>query len=199
MESCWKYKKHLKAHTLCGKGVFSSVITCISHFWRPIEFKFSQVCFLCILCWDTPSEEIGLWQLPNVSSVSNTWPGSVDTWTWDLLWKSQDLSFHSCIQNPPHPISIISGWTCSFPQLQYCWWIQASLRSSADQTRLSVPRTTCRRKAGTSSFSIAAPAYGMSSQQVWERPVFKSLYSKDISFSPPSLVCLFVFCCHSLM
>ena len=33
----------------------------ISHPWRPIEFKFSQVCYFCI-CWHTPSENTGRWQ-----------------------------------------------------------------------------------------------------------------------------------------
>ena len=50
--------KHLKAHNFCNTGVFSSII--ISQLIRPIEFKFSQVCYfmhmlnfvpLCMLVW----------------------------------------------------------------------------------------------------------------------------------------------------
>ena len=36
--------RHLKAHNLCDKGVFSFII--FSQLWQPIELKFSQVCFL---------------------------------------------------------------------------------------------------------------------------------------------------------
>ena len=47
--------------------LFSSFI--ISQLRRAIEFEFSQVyCF--VHCWDTPSEETGLWQLPKVCPVS---------------------------------------------------------------------------------------------------------------------------------
>ena len=35
-------------------------------FWRPIEFKFSHVCYV-MQCWDTPSEKTGIWQLPKLS------------------------------------------------------------------------------------------------------------------------------------
>ena len=34
----------------------------------PIESTFSQTVILCI-CWDTPSEKTGIWQLPKVSSA----------------------------------------------------------------------------------------------------------------------------------
>ena len=57
--SSWKHT------TSCDKGIFSSII--ISQLQRPIEFKFSQVCYL--VHWDTPSDKTGLWHLPKVSSV----------------------------------------------------------------------------------------------------------------------------------
>ena len=59
--------KHLKAHNLCDKGVFSSII--ISQLWQPIEFKLSQVCYFFCIGWDTPSEKTGLWQLPKMPSA----------------------------------------------------------------------------------------------------------------------------------
>ena len=37
-----------------------------------IELKFSRVVIVCI-CWDTPSGQNDLWQLPTVSSVSKWW------------------------------------------------------------------------------------------------------------------------------
>ena len=40
----------------------------VSQLRQPIELKFSQACILCI-CWDTPSEKTGLWQVPIVSSA----------------------------------------------------------------------------------------------------------------------------------
>ena len=57
-----------KHTTSCDKAGFSFII--LSQLRWPIEFKFSRVCYFCI-CWDTPSEKTGLWQLPIVSSVFN--------------------------------------------------------------------------------------------------------------------------------
>ena len=56
--------KHLKARNLCDEGGFSSII--LSQHRRPIEFKFSQVCYFM----HTPSETTGRWQLPKVTSAS---------------------------------------------------------------------------------------------------------------------------------
>ena len=62
--------KHRKAHNLCNKCAFSSII--LSQLRRPIEPDFSQVSYFMHICWDTSSEKTGLWQLPIVSSVFNT-------------------------------------------------------------------------------------------------------------------------------
>ena len=62
--------KHLKAHNFVWQGCFSFII--ISQLWRPTELKFSQVCYFIHICWDTPSEKTGLWQLTIVSRVFKT-------------------------------------------------------------------------------------------------------------------------------
>ena len=59
-------KSSIWKHTLCDTVFFSSII--IWQLWRPIELKFSQVCysmhFLRYIKWEDWS-----WQLPIVSSV----------------------------------------------------------------------------------------------------------------------------------
>ena len=64
-------KSSIKHTTSCYQSplqdVFSFII--ISQLWWPIELKFSQVCYFMHICWDTPSEKAGLWQLPIVSTV----------------------------------------------------------------------------------------------------------------------------------
>ena len=59
--SIWKHT------TSCDKGIFPLII--ISHFWRPIELKFSQVCYFLQMLRYTKWEDYGLWQLPIVSSI----------------------------------------------------------------------------------------------------------------------------------
>ena len=49
------------------QGCFSFII--ISQLQWPVELKFSNACYFMHICWDTPSEENGLWQLPKVSSA----------------------------------------------------------------------------------------------------------------------------------
>ena len=49
----------------------------------PIESKFSQICYFLHrpICWDTPSENTGLWQLPKESSAfKNLIVTSVPPW-----------------------------------------------------------------------------------------------------------------------
>ena len=64
--------KHLWKHTtsLCDKDVFSSII--ISQLRRPKWVQLFTGLFVCAyICWDTPSEKTGPWQLPNVFSALN--------------------------------------------------------------------------------------------------------------------------------
>ena len=60
--SIWKHT------TLCDKGVFSYIILQLR---RPVELKFSQVCYFMHICWDTASEKTGLWEIPIVSTAFN--------------------------------------------------------------------------------------------------------------------------------
>ena len=53
---------------ICATRVFFSFIILLPLWW-PIESKFSQVCYLMYICWDTPSENTGFWQSPKVSST----------------------------------------------------------------------------------------------------------------------------------
>ena len=75
--------KHLKAH-ICDKGVFYFII--ISQLWRPIEFKFSQVCYFVHML---RCETTGLWQLPIVSSVFKQ--GFSRLQTWSLIYGQTHL------------------------------------------------------------------------------------------------------------
>ena len=61
------FLRHLKAHKVVQQGVFSIIIfinlnNLLSQIFTDFNF--------CIL-WVTPSEDTGLWQLPNVSSAYN--------------------------------------------------------------------------------------------------------------------------------
>ena len=55
-------------HTTCATRVFFLPLF-TGNFRRPIESTFSQVCYFMRICWHTPSENTGLWQLPKVSSA----------------------------------------------------------------------------------------------------------------------------------
>ena len=59
---------HLKSHKRKATRVFFlSLFYCFDNQLS----KFSQVCYLCIICWDTPSENTGYWRLPKVSKAFN--------------------------------------------------------------------------------------------------------------------------------
>ena len=58
--------KHLKAHNLWDKVLFLPLFS--RNFNDQLSSNVHRFVILCI-CWDTPSENTGLWQLPKVSSA----------------------------------------------------------------------------------------------------------------------------------
>ena len=92
----WGFEiKRLQAHNfVCVKGVFSFIV--ISQLRRPIELKFSKVCyFMHTVCiWDTPGEKTGLRQLPIVPSDFIKPPRP--QWPHLRTFTICDRSFSSC-------------------------------------------------------------------------------------------------------
>ena len=70
-----------KHTTLCDNGVFLTLIS--RNFDDQLSSNVHRFVILCI-CWDTPSEKTGLWQLPIVSSVFKCVEGCCVP---DVIWK----------------------------------------------------------------------------------------------------------------
>ena len=57
---------HLKAHKVKQQGFFPALVSCkLDDKLSPNVHRF----VILSICWDTPSEKTGRWQLPNVSSA----------------------------------------------------------------------------------------------------------------------------------
>ena len=61
--------KHLRAHNLCNKGVFLSLFS--RNCDDQLSSNFHRFDISICICWDTPSEKTGLWQLLVVSTAFN--------------------------------------------------------------------------------------------------------------------------------
>ena len=92
---------------ICAARVFFSVIILL-------QFRWPQICDLMDICWDTPSENISLWQLSRVSSVLSMLFTCSNTCLWTFLC----LINHFCITG----FMYIVPWTTD-PQILYkgCW------------------------------------------------------------------------------
>ena len=58
--------KHMKAHNFVWQGCF--FLSVFGNFDNQLSWNFHRF-VIFFICWDTPSEKSGLWQLPIVSNV----------------------------------------------------------------------------------------------------------------------------------
>ena len=61
---------YLKAHNFVWQCFFFFPLIS-RNFDERLSSNFHRFVILCIICWETPSEESGLWQLPIVSTACN--------------------------------------------------------------------------------------------------------------------------------
>ena len=113
--------KHIQYFVLQG-CFFNSII--LYRLRRPIELKFSQVCNVCILCWDTPTNEnTGLWYLQKVSGVFNgIYKHDMNLYTYYIMFQSLKPDVESG-RSPNHDHYILSLLGLDFQSLHRTAWV----------------------------------------------------------------------------
>ena len=110
----------LKAPHSSNKGVFPFII--FSQLRWPLGSNFHRFVILS-LCWDTPSEKTGLWQLPKVSSAFKytllatiSRPIVLISFTKCFLWKQKRSCYRASLHRDIFQVtkSFFNSWTNHF-------------------------------------------------------------------------------------